>query len=155
AQLLEANGEAWRKYWPEVEEAWTLGALSGAAVNLEVWSRALRACGDDDESLARLASDTHRRLVRENFRLFDDARRLLAWLSQTNLRLAVITNGASDTQRDALRALGIEQRFGAVVISGEIGIAKPDSGIFRVALEKLQVRPDNACHVGDSLGVDV
>ena len=155
SQLLQANTEVWREYWPEVEEAWTLGTLNGAAVSLEVWTRALRVCGHDDESLALLASDTHRRLVREHTRLFDDAHHLLTWLSGTNLRLAVITNGASDTQRDALRALGIEQLFGAVLISGEIGIAKPDAGIFRIALEKLQVRPAKVCHVGDSLRVDV
>jgi len=155
SKLLQANSEVWREYWPQVEEAWTLGTLNGAAVTLDVWSRALRACGYDDKSLALFASDTHRRLVREYIRLFDDAQSLLASLSRANLRLALITNGASDTQRDALRALGIDQRFGAVVISGEVGIAKPDAGIFRIALEKLQVRPANVCHVGDSLWVDV
>lgn len=154
-RLLEANNEVWRAYWPEVEDKWTLGVLDGATVSLEAWSRALRACGCDDDSLARLARDTHRRHERETIRLFDDVQELFTWLSRTGLPLALITNGASDTQRDALRVLGIEQRFGAVVISGEVGVAKPDAAVFGLAIEKLGVNPANVWHVGDSLRVDV
>jgi len=72
ARLLEANGEIWQAYWPEVEDKWTLGLLDGATVSLEAWSRALRACGCDDDSLSRLARDTHRRHARDAIRLFDD-----------------------------------------------------------------------------------
>src|SRR4051812_44153104 len=60
-RLLEANGEVWRAYWPGVEDKWTLGVLDGATVGLEAWRRALRTCGCDDDSLAHLARDTHRR----------------------------------------------------------------------------------------------
>ncbi len=154
-RLLEANSEVWRAYWPEAEERWTLGVLNGAAVSLEAWSRALRVCGCDDDSLARLARDTFWRHQRESIRLFDDAQELFTWLSRTDLPLALVTNGASDTQRDALRVLGIEQRFGAVVISGEVGIAKPDAALFGIAIATLSVKPENVWHVGDSLTADV
>jgi putative hydrolase of the HAD superfamily len=65
-----------------------------------------------------------------------------------------MTNGASDTQRDALRTLGIEQIFSAVVISAEIGIAKPDPAIFAFAIDQLGVKPEHVWHVGDSLRSD-
>ncbi|MEX2246377.1 MAG: HAD family hydrolase [Dehalococcoidia bacterium] len=154
AQLLEANTEVWQRYWPEVENKWTLGALDGRAMSLEAWRRTLRACGCDDESLALHARDMHWRNGREALRLFDDARELLTLL-RDRVVCALITNGASDTQREALRALGIEDYFGAVVISGELGAAKPDASVFRVALDKLGVEPEAVWHVGDSLMTDV
>lgn len=76
-------------------------------------------------------------------------------LLKPNYRLALITNGASDTQRGSIRALGIEQMFDAVIISGEIGIQKPDPSVFRLALSKLRVEAKNAWHVGDNLRQDV
>ncbi len=51
--------------------------------------------------------------------------------------------------------LGIEQMFDVVVISGEVGVAKPDASVFAFALHKLGVEKENAWHVGDSLRTDV
>jgi putative hydrolase of the HAD superfamily len=155
ARLVEANGKAWQSYWPEVEAKWMLGALDGASVSLEVWRRTLRACGCDDESVARLALQTHFQHERETHRLFDDVRDLIEGLRQARLPLALITNGASDTQREKLRVLGIERWFDAVVISGEVAVAKPDPAIFGRALDALGVERDHVWHVGDSLLADV
>lgn len=154
ARLLEANSEVWQRYWPEVEDKWTLGVLDGDAVTLEAWRRTLLACGRDDQSLARLGRETHLQHGREALRLFDDARWLLGVL-KPHLLLALITNGASDTQRATLRVLGIEHQFDAIVISGEVGVAKPDASIFHFALDKLGIEPEKAWHVGDSLTTDV
>lgn len=153
-RLLEANGRVWEGYWPEVEESWNRGALDGAAVSLEAWRRTLRACACDEDSVAQLAVQTHSRHRCEAHRLFDDARELLASLP-ARLPLALITNGASDTQREKLRTLGVEDRFDAVVISGEVGVAKPDPSAFRLALDGLGVGPEGVWHVGDSLASDV
>jgi len=155
ALLLEANSKVWRAYWPEVEDRWTLGVLDGATVSFEAWQRTLRACGYDDDSLARLAGDTLRRHTRKNIRLFDDVQGLFGSLSRLRIPIALVTNGASDTQRDALRALGIEQRFSAVVVSGEVGIAKPDPALFAIAIDRIGVESESAWHIGDSLADDV
>ncbi len=155
ARLLEANSEVWQRYWPEVEERWTLGVLSGNDVGLEAWRRALRACGSDEESLAQLARETHMQHAREALRLFDDVRGLIDRLKKARLPLALITNGASDTQRETLRVLKIEQEFAAVVISGEVGVAKPDPSIFGLAVDALGIGRENVWHVGDSLRTDV
>lgn len=153
-RLFAANREVWAAYWPEVEPDWNLGRLDGAAVSLEVWRRTLRACGHADEALARRAQETQARYSHGSRRLFDDARHLLHRLAG-RLPLALVTNGASDTQREKLRALGIEDRFAAIVVSGEHGVAKPDAAIFHVALAALGVAPEQAWHVGDSLAADV
>jgi putative hydrolase of the HAD superfamily len=43
----------------------------------------------------------------------------------------------------------------AVVISAELGAAKPDPAIFRAALERLGATAGEAMHVGDSMEHDV
>ena len=55
----------------------------------------------------------------------------------------------------ALRALGIEHRFATVVVSGEVGVAKPDPAVFGLVLGALGVGPERVWHVGDSLEADV
>jgi putative hydrolase of the HAD superfamily len=104
--------------------------------------------------VARLGSEAFSQYRRESLRLFDDVREIISLL-RPRFALALVTNGASDTQRENLRVLDIEHRFGAVVVSGEVGIAKPDARIFRVALEQLGVEPANVWHVGNDLDTDV
>ena len=153
AKLLRANSQVWQNYWPEVEDKWTLGAISGAAVSQEAWRRTLLAC-ECDESLAKLAVETHKQNASRALRLFEDVREMINLL-KPHLYLALITNGASDTQRGALRILDIERLFDTIVISGEVGVAKPDSSIFTLALRSLSIGPENSWHVGDSLRTDV
>ena len=154
-RLVAANGEAWRVYWPEVEDKWTLGHLDGASLSLEVWRRTLQACGCNDEALAQLALKTHLEFGPETYRLFDDVEKLFSSLKASGIRLALVTNGASDTQRGKLHALDIEHWFDAIVISGEVGIAKPDPAIFHLVIDQLGVDPGSIWHVGDSLVTDV
>lgn len=155
ARLLDANGNAWDDYWPRIEERWMLGKLDGASVRIEVWRRTLRACGLEDETLALHAAETHHQRSRAGYRLYDDVAPLLAAAREADIPLAIITNGASDDQRDKLRTLGIEGWFGAVVISGEVGVGKPDPAVFELALEGLGGEAGAACHVGDLLEADV
>lgn len=155
ARLVEANSEIWKRYWPEIEEKWTLGTLDGASVSLEAWHRTLRACGCSDESVARLASRIHSNLGREAHPLFDDVRELLTAVKQARVPIALVTNGASDTQRDKLRVLNMESWFDVVIIAGEVGVAKPDASAFGLALDKLAVETERVWHVGDSLTTDV
>lgn len=154
-ELTEANARASRGYWPEIEGKWTLGALKGESVRTEMWRRTLRACGCFDESMVRFASGVHRDLERETYQLFEDARELAARVRDARIPLVLITNGAADTQREKLRALGIEEWFDAVVISGEVGIAKPDPAVFSLAVKGLSTDPEDVWHVGDSLTTDV
>lgn len=153
-RLQHANSQAWASYWPQVEDDWTLGRLTGEALSLEAWRRTLAACGCDDESLARLARRTHADLGRGALRVFDDVHASLAFL-RPRVWLGVITNGASDTQRGSLRVLGIEDQFDAVIVSGEVGAAKPDATVFRLALDAVGADADSTWHVGDSLTRDV
>lgn len=153
-RLLEANGEVWARYWPEVEQRWMLGELDGAAVSREAWRRTLSACGCDDPDVTVAACEAHSHGLRVSLRLYAEVPDLLSSVSR-RYALALVTNGASDTQRESLRRLGIEQTFASLSISGEVGVAKPDPAIFEAALRNLHVEPEQAWHIGDDPVTDV
>lgn len=73
-----------------------------------------------------------------------------------DVRLAVVTNGLGDVQRPRLQRTGLAERLDAVVVSGEVGTAKPGAAIFDLVFAALG-EPDRrrALMVGDSLGSDV
>ena len=85
-------------------------------------------------------------------RLFPDAIETLDALGCC--RLGVISNGSSARQRQKLAAAGVLDRFAVVVISEDIGVAKPDPGIFQAACRAVGTSPSACLHVGDRLDVD-
>ncbi len=46
--------------------------------------------------------------------------------------------------------LGLEEFFAAVVVSGDIGIKKPDPRIFHLALQRTGLQPEEVVYVGDT-----
>lgn len=153
-KLAVANASVWRTFWPEVELEWMLGKRESTLVQREAWRRSLVACGVDDAELTDLARETFAREERASHRLYDDARPLFDALGNDYL-LAVITNGARETQREKLQLAGLDLAFGVVAISAEVGFAKPDPLIFKHALDGLGVSAGVAWHIGDSLPNDV
>ena len=154
ARLADTNHEVWERYWPEVEDQWVLGEIDGRTVTTTAWRRTMAACGVDEEPSTQLAVEIYLRNRRAAFRLFDDVRPFFEAV-RNRIPMALITNGASDTQREALGAVGIDPEFKVIAVSGELGIAKPDPAIFDMVLDTLGAKPDTAWHVGDSLTTDV
>ena len=64
-------------------------------------------------------------------------------------RLAIVTNGSGTVQRAKLDVMGYAHLFESIVVSGELGISKPDPLIFEAALSQLNCFPDDALFVGD------
>ena len=62
--------------------------------------------------------------------------------------MAVVSN-CSHSTRPIVERLGLEDEADAVVLSFEVGVAKPDAGIYLTALERLRVAPDEAVFVDD------
>jgi putative hydrolase of the HAD superfamily len=86
------------------------------------------------------------------WRPFDDVGAVLRELA--SLKLGVITNGDGDQQRAKISALGLPVTFDVVVVSSEVGCAKPDRRIFRTAADQLGIAPGRCLFVGDREDVD-
>lgn len=69
-------------------------------------------------------------------------------------RVAIVSN--SEGQLDSLLVdVGLRRSIDLVVDSGIVGFEKPDSRIFRFALDRLGVSAERALHLGDIYGTDV
>ncbi len=70
--------------------------------------------------------------------------------------LVLLTNGIGSVQRARLAASRLDSYFNALVISGELDVAKPDPRIFAVALERVgNPPPGRVLMVGDNLRSDI
>jgi putative hydrolase of the HAD superfamily len=88
------------------------------------------------------------------WRLFPETVSTLARLKAQGLELGIISNFDSRLFT-VMRGLGIADSFDTVTISSLAHAAKPAPQIFRIALEKHAIDPEEALHVGDSLREDV
>lgn len=93
-------------------------------------------------------------LRRARQRLFSETFSLVEKLSH-RYKLALLTNGAPDLQREKIAASGLEPFFSAIAISGEHGIGKPDPALFHRLLKELATTPEEALMIGNSLERDI
>ncbi|MCY3773465.1 MAG: HAD family hydrolase [Gemmatimonadetes bacterium] len=84
----------------------------------------------------------------------DGAEPLLECLRARRHPMAVVTNG-SRSQRAKIDTIGASRYFDAVLISEEVGTAKPDPVIFRQAMSRLNAAPGRSVFIGDSLEHDI
>jgi 2-haloacid dehalogenase len=82
------------------------------------------------------------------------AREVLRRLAESAV-LVLITNGIAEVQRGRLAAAGIAPRFKEILISGELGVAKPDPRFFELALAAAGLPPGDLLCVGDSPSADI
>jgi putative hydrolase of the HAD superfamily len=111
----------------------------------------LARVGMTDE-VARAAEIERRRFdgLAAHYTLFDDVHWCLDLLRARELRIGLITNNEGAHQRAKLATVGLDRLVDVIVISQEIGVAKPDARIFAHACELVGVRADEAIHVGDN-----
>lgn len=69
--------------------------------------------------------------------------------------LAIITNGILAVQKNRMAQCRLTPLMKEIFISEEVGISKPDAGIFEYALSKMGVTKEEALMVGDSLTSDM
>lgn len=137
-----------------MHDLWLNSPNSGAELLREGSYRILRKLGIDDKELAMHVSQAYYRTWVSHLKLFPEVREVLAALCG-RFQLGIISNGPSDLQRYKLKLFDLERAFDPIVISGEVGVAKPDPQIFRHALELAQVSPTEALYVGDSPVYDI
>lgn len=92
---------------------------------------------------------------KENCVPFPHLIQTLEKLKQDNFMVGMITNGKGLFQFDNIKALKIAPYIDAVLISDWEKVKKPDPVIFRRALERLKVQPEESVFVGDHPEKDV
>ena len=80
--------------------------------------------------------------------------RVLEELS-SRYKIALLSNTMSDQPRVCLTEKNLDRHFSLIICSRDLGIRKPNPNIFRHVLRELDVRPEEAIHVGDNVEADM
>lgn len=86
--------------------------------------------------------------------VFDDTLDTLHYLKD-KYRLGIVSNGNAVSQRRKLNQLSFLDMFDFTLVSGEIGIHKPDAGIFQKAALEMGVLCEECAFVGDNYRCDI
>lgn len=123
----------------------------------EIWiafsERIVQGMGGDAGRAREIATEIERAWERsENFDLYEDVLPVLEELRRHGLKIGLVSNGARDIDEFvAHHSLDVDAAIG----SRTHGKVKPDPSIFRAALERLGVEPEETVMVGDTLADDV
>ncbi len=118
------------------------------------WQRGLRDCGITNDHLARKLDTRFATERKQTNPFIPGAGKALADLG-SRFRLAMVTNGISDVQREKIEQSGIGPLFEVIVISAELGFGKPNPEIYHHTLRLLGIAPHEALMVGDNIRRDV
>ncbi len=120
-------------------------ALSVGEISITgAYAQILQACGVEPRpGLVRALADKSRELLLLSGRLYDDVLPFLRMLRARGIKVAIVSNCDENT-RDLLVELGVAALADALVLSNEVGAAKPAAEIYQYALDKLGVGPDVA-----------
>lgn len=137
-------------YW----QAFERGEIDQDRLRVERFEELLPAIGMPTAIPGQFAEDYERNLSR-GCHLLDGAEQILETL-KPHVQLALITNGLKDVQRPRLANSPIRPYFRVILISEEVGAAKPDPRIFEIAFQRMG-SPTRAevLIVGDSLSSDI
>jgi 2-haloacid dehalogenase len=146
-------GELYRKIngqlWVDFEQ----GKISQLDLRHERFGRLFSALGIKAD--AHAFSELYLRNLGNTTDLIDGALELLQAL-EGRFQMLLITNGIPNVQRSRLSQSPIEPFFEAVIISGEVGVAKPDPAIFDAAFAAMgHPEKKETMIIGDSLSSDI
>ena len=102
-------------------------------------------------TLARLYSERRWELMH----VFPDSIAALEALRARGHKLAMLTNGGTESQRAKIVRFNLARHFDYIQVEGEFGHGKPDERVYRHVLTRLGAAPDDAMMVGDDLERDV
>lgn len=140
--------------YPSLERDELVRAAIVEGVYIEQMPDFLRRRGVVDEELIAGAQQIYQRGWFEDIMMAEDAVDMFRAL-RSRFKLGLITNGPVRTQRPKIERFGLVDYMDVLIVSEEVGVAKPDPAIFFLALEQLEVQPAEALFVGDSPEYDL
>jgi putative hydrolase of the HAD superfamily len=157
AELGDRSVERFCARWRALREKHGPAFLAGAISVHEQRRRRVRGLFSgrgrplpDAEIDRRIA--LYERHYRQSWLLFDDVRPALERLR--SYRCGIISNGSSPQQHGKLRRTGIAAYFDPVLVSEDVGAAKPRREIFLAACQRAGVTAERCIYVGDRLDHD-
>ena len=149
--LSDTNGGfSWEEHYNLYKSLVDKGFGSGEAV----WEALKRLSSEKGFKIPIFKENVLRMHVRfhiEKAELYDDVHPALKLASRLFDSIGLVSDSDVEVADGILEATGIKSYFLVVVVSGEIGIRKPDPRIFLEAAKRLNVSPEECVMIGDSL----
>ncbi|HYU57683.1 MAG TPA: HAD-IA family hydrolase [Actinomycetota bacterium] len=133
---------------------WSTNAEVSRAFWLELYADFLKGMGIDSDHAALAEALYETFSDPGSYAVFPDAIPTLETLRDRGLALGLISN-FEEWLELVLEARELTPFFPVRVISGSVGVEKPDPQIFRIALERAGARAEDAVYVGDHPFFDV
>ena len=147
-------------YKPYNLELWGLygrGEVSKEWLHLQRFLRPIEGLpitGDGLRELAHEMGDEFLRLTNHYFCMMPDAAPVVRYLAG-KYPLTIVSNGFKEVQYYKFAHSGLADCLTYILISEEVGINKPQPGIFEIALARNGVRAEEAVMIGDSYSSDI
>src|SRR5437764_11502482 len=135
--------------WRENRAARMLGTAGDLTTQLRDMLGSIVAA-PEPAVLAELV-ELEERSWRRAVRLYPDSKPTLRELRRRGFKLGILSN-CSCQAGAVIRSLGLPKLVDAVVLSFEVGLAKPDPAIYRKACAALEVAPTACAFVADGAG---
>jgi putative hydrolase of the HAD superfamily len=122
----------------------------GGYVNRELWYAELidKWHWEDAPSNVLLAKHYDEQFGNYNV-IFPNSEPLLQELKKRGYIIGVITNGPSVLQNHKMETSGLKKYCDIVVVSGDVGVHKPDPALFVYTADRLGLKPEECLYVGD------
>ena len=148
-------------YKPYNLELWTLygqGEVTKERLHFQRFYRPIEKLRvESQESRVRMAHEMGAeflRLTNKYFSVLQGAEEVIRELAK-RYPLTIISNGFKEVQYYKFAHSGLAECFAHTIISEEVGINKPQPGIFNIALRMNGVTADEAVMIGDSYSSDI
>jgi putative hydrolase of the HAD superfamily len=146
-----------RQFWASAEPVWRLKLGEARRLTVRGGFDALAARGHRalPADLANRLADRFTVYREEEMFVFPGAHEAIDRLKALGVKLALVTNGAADTQRAKVERFELAHRFDHIQIEGEHGFGKPDEQAYRHAMAALGVTAPDTWMIGDNLEWEV
>jgi putative hydrolase of the HAD superfamily len=146
-----------RQFWATAEAAWRMKLAEARQLTVKGGFAALgapQAAHLSDDLATRLA-DRFTAYREEEAFVFPGAHAAIDSFKAHGVKLALVTNGAADTQRAKVERFALTHRFDHIQIEGEHGFGKPEERAYLHAMQTLGVTAADTWMVGDNLEWEV
>ncbi len=146
-----------RNFWATAEPAWRLKLAEARHLTVKGGFAALAAAGHPHlpDHLAIRFADRFTRYREEEMFVFPGAHEAIDQFKILGIKLALVTNGAADTQRAKVERFELAHRFDHIQIEGEHGFGKPEERAYLHAMDALGVTAADTWMIGDNLEWEV
>ena len=153
-ELFNKINEVRKWYWNDPIRHKS-GRMNMVAARRDIVTMAMQQFEYSDESSSIILADSYTHMQNDMLELFPNAIVTLETLKNRGVILGLVTNGSSEKQREKINRFMLNDYFDYYFIEGEIGIGKPDTKVYEMALDKINLRATDVWMVGDNLIWDI